>query len=95
MTVALAAVLTALHLEDNHLVAFNERVHNFTHYLCTLYGGGTYLHSTIRVNEQYFVKFNSLAGLNILHVMHEELVALLDLELLTLNFYNCVHSLYL
>jgi hypothetical protein len=28
-------------------------------------------------------------------VVHEELLALLGLELLTLNFYNCVHLLFI
>jgi hypothetical protein len=28
-------------------------------------------------------------------VMHKELLALFGLELLTLNFYNCVHSFYI
>jgi len=43
------------------------------------------------VNEQNLVELNSLTCLNILDVMYEELLALLSLELLTVNFYNCVH----
>ena len=95
MTVALARVLAALHLEDNHLVALDERVHNFTHYFCSLYGGGTYLNCTVSIYEQYLVKFNSLTGFHVLDVVDEELLALLGLELLTLNFYNCVHCFLL
>ena len=95
MTVALARVLATLHLEDNHLVALDERVHNFTYYFCTLYGGGTNLYCTVSIYEQYLVKFNSLACLHVLDVVHEELLALLGLELLTLNFYNCVHFAFI
>jgi len=94
MTVTRARVLATLHLENNHLVALNERVHNFTYYFCTLYGGGTYLDCTVSIYEQHLVKFNSLAGFDVLDVVDEELLALLGLELLTLNFYNCVHCFF-
>ena len=95
MTVARTRVLAALHLEDNHLVTLNERIHNFTYYFCTLYGGGTYLYCAVSIYEQYLVKFNSLAGFDVLDMVDEELLALLGLELLTLNFYNCVHFAFL
>ena len=91
MTIALAGILAALHLEDNHLVALHERVHNFTYYFCTLYGGGTNLYCTVSIYEQYLVKFNSLAFFHILDMVDKKLLALLGLELLTLNLYNCVH----
>ena len=94
MTVALARVLATLHLEDNHLVALNERVNNFTNYLCSIYGGSTNLYCAVSIYEQHFLKFNSLASLGILNVVDEELLALLGLELLTLNFYNCVHCFF-
>ena len=95
MTVLLAIVLAALHLEDNHLVALHERVHNFYYYFCTLNGRCADSHCSVLVNEQHLVEFNSLAGLGVLHVVNEEFLALFDLELLTVNFYNCVHFNYL
>ena len=98
MTVANAIVLTTLHLENDDFVTLYEWVHYFTHYFGTLYCWSTYLYCTVSIYEQYLVKFNSLASLNILDVVNEELLALLGLELLTLNFYNCVHfafNLYL
>ncbi len=94
MTVALTRVLATLHLEYNHLVTLYEWVDYFTYYLCSLYGRSTYLYCTVSIYEQHLVKFNSLACLNILDVVHEELLTLLGLELLTLNFYNCVHLLF-
>ena len=95
MTVALTRVLATLHLEDDDLVTLHQRFHYFTHYFCSLYGRSTYLHCTVSIYEQHLVKFNSLACLNILDVVHEELLALLGLELLTLNFYNCVHFFFI
>ena len=94
MTVTLARVLTALHLENNHLVTLNQRSDNLTYYFCSVYGGSTDRYCTVSIYEQYFLKFNSLAGLNVLYVVDKELLALLGLELLTLNFYNCVHLLF-
>ena len=91
MTVALTRVLATLHLEDDDLVTLHQRVYYFTHYFCSLYGRSTYLHCTVSIYEQHLVKFNSLAFLGILDVVHKELLALLHLKLLTLNLYNCVH----
>ena len=91
MTVALARVLATLHLEYDDLVALYQRVHHFYYYFCTVYGGCANLDSAVGIYEQHSVKFNSLACLHVLDVVHEELLALLSLELLTLNFYNCVH----
>ena len=91
MTVALTRVLATLHLEYNHLVTLYEWVDYFTYYLCSLYGRSTYRHCTVSIYEQHLVKFNSLAFLGILDVVNKELLALLHLELLTLNVYNCVH----
>ena len=86
MTVALTRVLAALHLEHDDLVTFYQRVHYLTHYFCSLYGRSTNLHCAVSIYEQHLVKFNSLAFLGILDVMHKELLALFGLELLTLNF---------
>ena len=95
MTVALTRVLAALHLEHDDLVTFYQWIHYLTHYFCPFYGGSTNLYCTVSIYEQHLVKFNSLAFLGILDVMHKELLALFGLELLTLNFYNCVHSFYI
>ncbi len=91
MAVLLAGVLAALRLEDNHFLALDKRVHYFYYYLCTFYGGCANLDSAVSIYEQHFVKLNSLACLHIFDMVNEEFLALLSLELLTLNFYNCVH----
>ena len=95
MTVTLTRVLAALHLEDDDLVTLHQRFNYLTHYFCSLYGRSTYLHCTVSIYEQHLVKFNSLTGFGILDVVHKEFLTLLGLELLTLNFYNCVHCLIL
>ena len=79
MTVALTRVLAALHLEHDDLVTFYQRVHYLTHYFCSLYGRSTNLHCAVSIYEQHLVKFNSLAFLGILDVMHKELLALFGL----------------
>lgn len=61
MTVLLAKILAALHLEDDDLVTLYERLDDLCHYLCTLYGRCTYLHGSLVVQEQNLVKLNSLA----------------------------------
>ncbi len=91
MTVLLAIVLSALHLEDNDLVAFYERIDNLAYYFGTFYGRCTYLYCSFIVDKQYLVELNSLAFLSILDVVDEQFLALLCLELLTVNLYDCVH----
>ena len=91
MTVLLAIVLAALHHEDDYLVTLYEWVHYFYYYFCTLYSWCTDSDCAVFVNEQNLVELNSLTCLYILDVMYEELLALLCLELLTVNFYDCVH----
>lgn len=91
VTVLLPVVLATLHLEDDYLVAFYERSYYLSYYLGTLNSRCTYCDCSVVVNQQNLVKLNSLAFFRILDVVNEELLALLSLELLTVNFYNCVH----
>ena len=55
MTVLLARVLTTLHLEDDDLLTLNERLYNFTYYLCSFYSWSTYCDSTVVIYEQYLL----------------------------------------
>ena len=91
MTVLLAIVLAALHLEDDYRVTLYEWVHYFYYYFCTHYSWCTDSDCAVFVNEQNLVELNSLTCLNILDVMYAELLAVLSLELLTVNLYDCVH----
>jgi len=91
MTIALARVLATLHLENDDLVTLYKGVHYFYYYFGTLYLWCTDSYCTLIVYEQYLVELNSLTGLNILDVVNEQFLALLDLKLLTVNLYDCVH----
>ena len=91
MAILHTVVLTALHLEHHYLLALYERIHHFGYYFSALNGGGTDLHCSIIVYEQHTIKLNSLTGLDVLHVVDEELLSSFSLELLTVNLYDCVH----
>ncbi len=91
MTVLFAIVLATLHLEDNHFLALYKRIHYFYNYFCTFNYGCSYCDSIAVLYEQHSVKLNSLACLNVLQAVYEELLALFYLELLAFNFNNCVH----
>ncbi len=93
MTILLAIVLSALHLENDDLVTLYKRIHHFTYYFGTIYGRCAHLYCAVFVDEQYLLKLNSLSGFHILHVVYEEFLALFSLELLTVNLYDCVHFL--
>ena len=93
ITIQLAIALAALLVEDQDLVALYEGGLYFAYYLGSLNGGGTNGHVAVVLNEQHLFKFNSLAVLYIVHVVHEELLALFGLELLTVNLNDCVHFL--
>jgi len=95
MTVLLTVILATLHLENDDLVTFNKRVHYFYNYFGTLNFRCTDCHCSLIVYEQHLVELNSIAGFYILDVMHKELFALLCLKLLTVNFYDCVHFIYI
>ena len=91
ITIQLAIALAALLVEDQDLVALDEGGLYFAYYLGSLNYRGTNGHVAVVLNEQHLFKFNSLAVLYIVHVVHEELLALFGLELLTVNLNDCVH----
>ncbi len=92
MTVFTTVALAALLLEDDHFLALDEVFENLTYYFGTIDGGSTHLHSTIGFSEEHAVKFHSAAFLSSFAeiVNIQELVGL-SLELLSLNFYDCIH----
>ena len=72
MTVLLAIVLAALHLEDNHLVALYERLLHFGYYFGTLYGWCTYRHGSVHIYEQNLVKLYGLTFFSVLYMVDIE-----------------------
>ena len=95
IAIELAIALATLLVEDEDLVALYDGAYYFTNYLCALYSGSANGDSTVVVNKENLVELNSLSRLGGLDVVDEELLALLSLELLTVNLYDCVHFLLL
>ena len=93
MAVELAIALATLLVEYQYFFTLYEGCHNFADYLCTTDGGSAYGHCAVVVGKQHFLKFNSVSGFSILDAIYEELLALLNLELSTANFYDYVHCL--
>ena len=92
MAVETTVVVAAFLLEDNHLVAFYEWTFYLANYFGSLYGGCAYLNGTVGVYEQNAVEYNLFA----LFFLVAEIVYIQELsgfclELLSLDFYNCVH----
>ena len=88
-TIALAALL----VENEHLVALDEGRGNFCHDFSTCDGGSTHFHCAVGVNEEHLVEFNSLSAFSIADAVYEKLAALLDLKLMTVDLYDCVHEM--
>ena len=83
----------ALLVEDEHLVALNEGSGDFSDYFCAFDGGGAHFHRAVGVDEEHFVEFNSLSAFGIADAVYEKLAALLDLKLMTVDLYDCVHEM--
>ena len=94
MAIQTAIAFATLLLEDNHVFTFHEGSLHLANNLCALYGGGTYLHCTIGIDEENLVKLDGVTLLDIAgQVVDIQLLASLGTELLSLNLYNCVHYL--
>lgn len=64
MTVAieLAVALTALLVEDEHLVALYEGAYYFAYYLCAFNCGRADADCAVFLDEEHLVEFNSLSS---------------------------------
>ncbi len=90
-TIAFATFL----LENDHFFTFYERCENLTNHLCAFYCGGAYLYSTIGISEENAIKFDSVTFFGcISEIMNIQELASFCFELLSLDFYNCVHCCY-
>ena len=91
IAVELAIALATLLVEDEHLVALDERRQYFAHDLSTGYGRRTYGELTVLLDEQDLVELYGSTGLGSLDVMDEQATAFLEIELLSLDVYDDVH----
>ena len=91
-TIAFATLL----LEDDHVFTFHEGSLNLANNLCTFDGRCANLNGTVGIHEQNAVKLYRVAFLALVaEIVDIQLLALLGTELLSLNFYNCVHLIFL
>lgn len=91
MTVQFSVTFSSLFVEYQYFVTFYQVRSNFAYHFCTFYSRSTYSNSTVVVNQQNFVKFNSCTVFSILDVVNKQLFAFFSFKLLTVNFYNYVH----
>ena len=92
MAVETAIAFATLLLEDNHVFTFHEGSLYLANNLCTFDGRCANLNGTVGIYEQdavklYCVTFFALVA----EIVDIQLLASLGTELLSLNFYNCVH----
>lgn len=89
MSVAFAVPFSALFLEYDYSFTF-QVVENFAYYFCSAYRGFAYLYVAVVVYQQHFVHlhYRALVGVKTVYI---QFFASLGTELLSLNFYNCVH----
>ena len=92
MAVETTVVVAAFLLEDYYFVAFYEGTFYLANYFGSLYGGSAYLNGTVGVYEKnavenYFLAFFFLVA----EIVYIQELSGFCLELLSLDFYNCVH----
>ena len=91
MAVFAAIALAALFLENNHFLAFDEGGLNFADNFGAFNSGGADFNVTVGVEQENTVKFDGVAFLDIAKVVNVQELTGLGLELLSLDFNNCVH----
>ena len=92
MAVFATIAFATFFLENDHFVTFNESFKNLAYNFSTLYNGSAYLYSTIGFSEEHTVKFNCVTYFfGITEIMNIQELVSFSFELLSLDFYNCVH----
>ena len=92
MAVEAAIAFATFFLENNHVLTFDEGIHHLANNFGTFDGRCAHCDSTVGIHEQDFVEFNGIAlFLLVAEIVDKQFLAGLGAELLSLNFYNCVH----
>ncbi len=92
MAVQTAIAFAALLLEDEHAITLHEGSLYLANNLGTFYGRCSNCYVTVGINEQNLVEFHHFAFFFLVaEIVNIQLLASFGLELLSLNFYNCVH----
>ena len=92
MTVQTTIAFAAFLLEDNHLFTLYEGTYNLANNFGSFNGRSAYCNSTVGINKKHFVEVDSIAFFNCFaEIVNEQFLVFSRLELLSLDFYNCVH----
>lgn len=92
MTVLTAIAFAAFLLEHDYLFALYKGSEYFTYHFGAFYCRCANLNVTIGISEEYTVKFHCVTFFNgFAEIMNIQELLGFGLELLSLNFYNCVH----
>ncbi len=92
MAVFATVTFATFFLENDHFVSLYERSEHFTYNFCAVYCRGAYLNVTFGFSEENTVEFNFVSFFNgFAQIMNIQELLGFCLELLSLNFYDCVH----
>jgi len=92
MSVQTAIAFATFFLENDHVLTFYEGSLYLANNFCPFYGGRANCNGTVGVYEQYVVELNAVAlFLVVAEIVDIQLFAGFGAELLSLDFYNCVH----
>ena len=92
MTVQAAIAFATFLLENDNVFTFHEGSLYLANNLCTFDGRCANLNGTVGIHEQDAVELYRVTFLALVaEIVDIQLLALLGTELLSLNFYNCVH----
>ncbi len=93
MAVFAAITFATFFLENDHLVTFFEVFEYLAHYFGAFNHGGTYFNCVVvGLSEENTIEFYGVTFFSsFAEIVNIQELAGLSLELLSLNFYNCVH----
>ena len=95
VTVQLTITFSSFLVENKNFIAFYQSGNNFANHFCSFYCGSAYGDVTVFVYQKNLVKLYCCTVFCILDVVYKQLFASFCFELLTVDFYNCVHFLYI
>lgn len=95
VTVQLAVTFSSFLVENEYFVTFYHAGYYLANYLCAFYCRSAYGDCTVFVYQKNLFKFYCRTVFCFLHVVYKQFLASFCLELLTVDFYNCVHFLYI
>ncbi len=92
MAIQAAIAFAATLLENNHVFTFHEGSLNLANDFCTFDGRCANLNGTVGIDEEHAVKLYRVTFLALVaEIVDIKALAGFGTELLSLNFYNCVH----